>query len=389
MTGARPSVCLVGGPDVDARLDFMNLLSREFDVSAAGTDPLLGPRFAAAGFEYRYYRMSRRLNPLLDMYSLWRLVRLFHREQPTIVHTFDTKPAVWGRLAARLAGVPIVVGTLPGLGSLYTDPDWTGRLTRAIYQRLQTFVSRHTDLTLFQNADDAREFERRGVVPRHSVAIVHGSGIRTDLFAPPKSRDNVGAGRAELGLPATGVVVVMVSRILRSKGVLEFAAAARQVRQAAPEVTFLLVGPTDLDSRDTLTAGELAEVRRSVLWVGLRNDVKDILALSDVFVFPSFYREGIPRALLEAASMALPLVAVDGPGSRDVVVDGVNGFLVPPRNAEAIRDAVLRLARDPALRSRFGERARQRAIAEFDVARVAERTCSLYRALLAGRHGAR
>lgn len=163
MTSPKPIVCLVGGPDIDARLDLMRLLSHDFDVCAVGTDARLAASFASAGFRYWEYRMSRRVNPVLDVHTVWRLVRIFRAERPTIVHTFDTKPGVWGRLAARLAGVPVVVGTLPGLGSLYANPNWKGRLIRLVYQPLQTLACRWADLTVFQNADDAQEFVRRGL----------------------------------------------------------------------------------------------------------------------------------------------------------------------------------------------------------------------------------
>jgi glycosyltransferase involved in cell wall biosynthesis len=379
---AKPVVCFVGGPDVDARLDLMGLLSRDFDVRAVGTDVRLAASFAEAGFRYRHYRMSRLVNPVMDAHTVWRLVRIFRAERPTIVHTFDTKPGVWGRIAARLAGVPIVVGTLPGLGSLYAQPTWKGRLIRLVYEPLQGFACRRADLTMFQNADDAADFERRGVVPQGRAAIIPGSGVRTDVFVVPPSDDGRLALRGELGLPESGLVVAMVSRILRSKGVLDFAAAARAVRRVEPGINFLLVGPADTGSLDALTADELRELRTDVTWVGPRRDVKDILALSDVFVFPSFYREGIPRVLIEAASMALPLIAADGPGSRDVVEDGVNGLLVPPKDPAAIADAVLRLARAPGLQAQFGARSRELAVSRFDLSVVAEQTRSLYHRLL-------
>jgi glycosyltransferase involved in cell wall biosynthesis len=382
MTTPKPLVCIVGGPDVDARLELMRLLNRDFELCAVGTDAGLAASFAEAGFRYRYYRMSRLVNPILDAYTLWRLVRIFRAERPAIVHTFDTKPGVWGRLAATLAGVPVVVGTLPGLGSLYGDPTWKGRLIRLAYEPLQALASRSVDLTVFQNADDAREFEGRRIVPHGRTAIIPGSGVRTDIFAPPRSRGGEVARRAELGLPEEGLVVAMVSRILRSKGVLEFAAAARAVRQVDPGIAFLLVGQVDTGSLDVLTADELHELDESVVWVGPRKDVKDILALADVFVFPSFYREGVPRVLIEAASMALPLIAADGPGSRDVVEDGVNGILVPPKDATAIAEGVLRLARAPELRASFAARSRDRAVSQFDVSVVAEHTLSLYESLL-------
>jgi glycosyltransferase involved in cell wall biosynthesis len=385
MATPKPWVCLVGGPDVDARLDLMRLLSRDFDVFAAGTDARLAASFSEAGFRFRHYPMCRRVNPVLDVRSVWRLVRIFRAERPTIVHTFDTKPGVWGRIAARLAGVPVVVGTLPGLGSLYASPSWKRRLIRLVYEPLQSLASRWSDLTIVQNSDDARELERRGVVPRGCGTIIPGSGVRTDVFALSSSNGARSKLRTDLGLDESGLVVTMVSRILRAKGVLDFAAAARMVREAEPGIAFLLVGPADADSLDALTADELKELDRSVTWIGPRRDVKELLALSDVFVFPSFYREGIPRVLLEAASMGLPLVAAAGPGSNDVVEDGVNGLLVPPRDAAAIADAVLRLARAPDLRARFSREARECAVAQFDLSVVAEQTRSLYEALLSNK----
>jgi glycosyltransferase involved in cell wall biosynthesis len=374
-------VWLVGGPDVDARIDLMRSLSSDFEVCAAGTDPRLSASFAESKLRFRHYRMSRGVNPVLDAYGSWQLLRIFRAERPDVVHTFDTKPGVWGRLAARIAGVPVVIGTLPGLGSLYTPTGWKGTVVRFVYQPLQALASRAADRTVFQNTDDAHEFERRRVVPRGKAMVIPGSGVRTELFCPAVGAAEA-AYRAELGLREGGLVVLMVSRVLRSKGVLELARAAHAVRREDSAIQFLLAGPSDAESLDALTAAELQELRNAITWIGPRRDVKRLLALADVFVFPSFYREGVPRVLLEAASMALPLVAADVAGSRDVVEHGVNGFLVPPRDSPAIAEAVLRLAREPELRARLGAQSRRRAVAYFDLAVIAERTTSLYRELL-------
>ena len=386
-TRRRPKICLVGGEDVDARLDITAALSASFEICALGSEPGLAARFARAGVRYRAYAMSRRASPRRDLGTLWQLVRLLREERPDLVHTFDSKPSVWGRIAARLAGVPHVVGTLPGLGSLYTAGwgGWRAWLIRQVSQPLQTLACHLSDLTIFQNEDDAHEFTKRRVVPRDRTAVIPGSGVRTDVFEP---RSPVAAGReraelrAELGIRDDAVVVTMVGRVMRSKGVLDFAAAARALGGGPPPLAFLLVGPADIDSLDALTAAELARVQRSVRWLGRRGDVPQLLAASDVFVLPSFYREGIPRVLLEAAAMGLPLVAADSPGSKDVVRHGLNGFLVPPRGVEALAAAVLTLARDAALRHRFGEASRRLAVEEFDLAVVAERTHSVYAGLL-------
>jgi glycosyltransferase involved in cell wall biosynthesis len=382
-SAARPKVCLVGGPDVDARQPLMLRFDRDFDVCAIGTEPSLATSFEARGLRYRTYAMTRGVSPLRDLCSLWQLVRIFRSERPRVVHTFDSKPAIWGRLAAKFARVPVVIGTLPGLGSLYSAPSWKGRIVRLMYQPLQTLACRWADLTIFQNHDDAREFTRRRVVPADRSLVIPGSGIPTDVFAPA-DEETSRARRAELGLDGS-VVAVMISRVVRTKGVLDFAAAARTVRVANSDVRFVLVGPEDRSSLDALTPAELAELHGSLSWLGPRDDIRGVLSAADIFVFPSFYREGVPRVLLEAAAMGLPIVAADVPGSRDVVEDGVNGFLVAPRDPDAITEAVLRLAGAPELRRRFGQSSRHRAVSRFDLSEIAQRTESVYWDLLAAK----
>ena len=251
---ARPKVCLVGGPDVDARQALIQRLQGSFEVCAVGTDPGLAPSFARAGLPFRSYGMSRGVHPLRDLDAVRQLTQIFRAEQPDVVHTFDTKPGVWGRLAAELAGVPVVIGTLPGLGSLYATPGWQGRLARLAYQPLQTLACRLSDRTVFQNSEDAEEFVRRRVTRRARATVIPGSGVLTDVFAPSAPVDGA-RRRRELGVPETGVLVLMVSRVIRPKGVLELATAADAVRRADPTVSFLLVGPADPESMDALSAG--------------------------------------------------------------------------------------------------------------------------------------
>jgi glycosyltransferase involved in cell wall biosynthesis len=382
--GPAPKVLLVGGEDVDARLDLMRGLADGYTLAAAGPTPRLAGAFARAGFAYFPYPSLAGCNPGRDLralYGLWRVVRRF---RPQVVHAFDAKPGVYGCLAAALAGVPIVVVTVPGLGSLYVGEQWTRRVLRVVYENLQRVASHLADLTTFQNEDDLREFVARGVVPSRRTAVIPGSGVRTELFDPAgASAAERARTRAALGVPADALLVTMVGRVMRTKGVAEFVAAARDVRQRVPGAHFLLVGPADENSVDRLTPAELADVGAAVNWPGPRRDVPSVLAASDLFVLPSYLREGIPRVLLEAAAMGLPIVTTDVPGCKEVVEEGVNGFLVPGRDAAALAQAILRLAGDPELRRRFGEQSRRRAVTHFDLSVVVGQTRSLYQELLA------
>jgi glycosyltransferase involved in cell wall biosynthesis len=174
----------------------------------------------------------------------------------------------------------------------------------------------------------------------------------------------------------------MVTRLIRSKGVLEFARSASIVQASSPGVRFLLVGAEDSGSVEGLTGGELDEVKARVRWIGHRQDVAVILAASDIFALPSFYGEGIPRALIEASAMGLPLVSCPNPGSSEVIRDGFNGFLVRPGDPEDLANAILRLAGQRDLRRTMGERACQVAAERFDLSVVARKTREVYRSLM-------
>jgi len=382
---------MIGTEDVDMRIELMQHLRDEFTLAAAGTAPALGHRFAAAGFQYFVYPLPRGTSPARDVYAFAALVRLLRRFRPDVVHSFDSKPCVYGRLASRLAGVPVVIGTIPGLGSLYVEeasrPDGLARrLVRRMYESMQKLASHSSDLTIFQNQTDAAEFLGKSIVPQDKVTIVPGSGVRTDLFDPAHvSADQRRQLRTSLGVPEGALLVTMISRVIRTKGVLEYAAAAAEVRRRHPEVHFLLVGPDDDRSLDRLSPTERAELVGAVNWPGPRSDVPQILAASDMFVLPTFYREGIPRVLLEAASMGLPLVSTHSPGCTEVVEDGVNGYLVPVRDPAALASAVGRLVADPDARARFGAESRRRTVAQFDLSAVGGRIRSIYRDLLARR----
>jgi glycosyltransferase involved in cell wall biosynthesis len=379
-----PKVLIIGSDDVHARIELMRGLADAYTLEAAGSSPGLAPAFALGGFPYHCYPLYRGVGPLSDVCALVALWRLMKRVRPDIVHAFDTKPGVYGCLAARLAGVPVVIGTVTGLGSLYGEEALRHRIVRGVYEKLQRLASQHADLTVFQNQDDRTEFVSRRVVPAGKAALIAGSGVPTDLFDRVRvSDDQRQQVRESLGIPADAILVTMISRVIRSKGVEEFAAAAPQVRQHVPAARFLLAGPADKDSADSFSAKELAELNRVVTWPGPRKDVRQILAASDLFVLPSYLREGIPRVLLEAAAMGLPLITTDSPGCNDVVEDGVNGCLVPARNPEALSQAIVDLLRQPEARQRFGRESRRRAVERFDLSVVVAQTAKHYRDLLA------
>lgn len=382
-TNSKPLVLIIGGPDVDFRIDLIHSLCDEFHFVALGSAHELCDSFTNAGIDYHFYALSRRFDVMHDLMTFVQLVRLIRRLRPQIVHTFDTKPSVIGRLAAQMANVPVVIGTLPGLGLLYSNDNLKIRLQRTIYQLFQRAASHRSEMTMFQNSDDCQTLVDLGIVPPSKAVIIPGSGIPTDILDPALVTTSEQMKlRAEFNVARDVLLVTMIARVISTKGVAEYAAAANVVRQRYPLTRFLLVGPDDMESMDRLTPAERTQLAAEVTLTGARKDIRLILAASDLFVLPS-YREGIPRTVLEAASMALPIVTTNVPGCRDVVEDGVNGLLVPARNAEALARAILRLIERPELRHQFGESARRRAVACFSLTAIASQIRSIYRQMLA------
>jgi glycosyltransferase involved in cell wall biosynthesis len=381
--GKKPRVLMIGGEDVHRRIDLMSELRGEFDLHAAGSAREIERDFARQGFPFHYFAMRRGVSPLDDLATYRALRRIIRRVQPQIVHAFATKPCVWGRLAAAASSVPVIVGTVPGRGSIYGRSGIRGAMVKAAYQKLQSAACHRSDLTVFQNDSDEAEFLRLGIAPAGRTAVIASSGVPTDSFKQVRlssgERERV---RRDLGVAHGTIMVIMVSRVIRTKGVLDYAAASRMVRGDRSDVLFLLVGPDDQESLDRLSSEEIEELESSLEWLGERSDVPSLLAASDIFVLPSYYPEGVPRVLLEAAAIGLPLVTTDAPGCRDVLRPRHNGLQVPAKDPEAIRRAVSELADDTALRERLGVAARKTVRERFDLSIVAEATAGRYRELL-------
>jgi glycosyltransferase involved in cell wall biosynthesis len=376
-------VLLVGGPDIDARLDLMHSISDRFEIIALGSLSSLHDKFSTEGFCYYSYTLNRGVNILGDLKTIFQLINIFRELKPQIVHTFDSKPCVLGRMAAHWAGIPIIIGTLPGLGSLYSNDSLATQFLRFFYQELQRLACRVSDLTMFQNFDDFRQFIKARIVLEQKAKVILGSGINTNLFSPDNiSDDTKDKLKTEFKIQPDEIVVTMISRIIYSKGVIEFMKSAQEMHLNNPKLHFLLIGSEDRESIDRLSQEDIVQLKRVVDWRGSRSDISSILAISDIFVLPSIYREGIPRVLLEAAAMELPIVTTNSPGCKEVVENGINGFLIPMHNSKALSSAIKSLIEKPELRCVFGQVSRQKAIQKFDTKKISDQIKALYEQLL-------
>jgi len=350
-----------------------------FEVAAISADgPDLGP-VRAAGVPHYPVAFTRRMTPLQDLKAAWQIWRTCRRERFTIVHTHQVKAALFGQVAARLAGVPVVVNTVHG----FYFHEHTPPLKRHAWILLERFCALFSDVLLSQNREDIGTAVETGICPAAKIEHL-GNGIdvrRFDRAAVPAER--LARLRVELGLPEGVPVVGFVGRLVAEKGLVEFFEAIASLRAAHPDMRVLLVGPIDHDMADCLgpEAAAHAGIADITVFAGYRGDMPDLYALMSVLVLPS-HREGLPRAPMEASSMGVPTVATAIRGCREVVRPDENGYLVPVRNASALAEAIDRVLGDPALAARLGARARELALAEFDEQIVFGRVAAAYRRLL-------
>jgi glycosyltransferase involved in cell wall biosynthesis/ribosomal protein S18 acetylase RimI-like enzyme len=348
-----------------------------YEVTAVSAPGPHAAAFEAEGIRHLpWYHATRSWNLAADLRAFAELRSLLRRERFDLVHTHNPKPGVIGRLAARLAGVPLVVNTVHGL---YATPD--DRLVkRAAVLGLEGLAARCSDLELYQSEEDLRWARRIRLVARDRSELL-GNGTDLGRFDPGQvTGERAAELRRELGLPRDALVVGTVGRLVAEKGYRELFVAARTVRQADPRVRFLAVGAPDLEKADAITRAELRDAAGDVLVTGWRDDVRDLLAVMDVFVLAS-WREGMPRSAIEAAAMGRAMVLTDIRGCREVARHDREALLVSPRDPDALAAAVSRLAADPALRDRLGTAARARSLERFSERQVAERVVETYRRL--------
>lgn len=369
--------------DLSLRLLLFNQLrslqAAGYEVTGISTPGPYVADLEAAGIRHLASPMTRSLTPAKDLAALVKLTRLLRREAFTIVHTHNPKPGLIGQVAARWAGVPIVVNTLHGFYfHEHMRPTW-----RRFYIQMEKIAARHSDVILSQNREDMRTALAEGICRADQIKWL-GNGIdlrRFDRGTVPAA--TLEAARAELGLDAARPVVGFVGRMVAEKGLADLLAAAKTVLGELPGVQFLLVGPLDGEKADALTpaAAQAYGVGEACIFAGMRQDMPTMYALMDLFVLPS-HREGFPRAPMEASAMGIPCVVTDIRGCREVVEPGANGLLVPLRDAGALAQAIVRILQDPAWAAAMGATARQMARTRFDEEQVFTRVKAEYERLL-------
>ena len=325
-----------------------------------------------AGIRLIPFDLSRKgMNPASELAVLARLVALYRKEKPDIVHQVAMKPVLYGSLAARLSGVSRVVNALAGLGYIFTSDQPKARFLRPVIgSAFRGLLNSRRSRLILQNQDDRAKFIRKRFISEKRIRLIRGSGVDTAVFVPTPEPP---------GVP----VVILPSRMLWDKGVREFVDAAGQLKKRGISARFVLVGDADPHNPSAIPTEQLTawHAEGAVEWWGRRDDMPAVFEQSHIVCLPS-YREGLPKVLLEAASCGRPIVTTDTPGCRDVVRQGENGLLVPVRGTAELADALQLLIEQPELRKKMGCKGREIVVSEFALEKVVAKTMNIYRELL-------
>jgi glycosyltransferase involved in cell wall biosynthesis len=349
-------------------------------LRSAGYGPIvIAPQDRAADGRMREFEVERiavpiqrsGLNPVADLALLARYRGLLKRLRPAAYLGFTIKPNIYGSLAAASLGIP-AIPNVSGLGTAFIRSGPLQHVVKALYR----IAFKTAPVVFFQNAEDRQLFVSHKLVRSDQARLLPGSGVDLERFKPVQ-------------LPDGSTTFLLVARLLRDKGVVEFVEAARMLRARFPTARFQLLGPIDEDNRTAISRGELQSwvAEGAVEYLGTTDDVRPHIAAASAVVLPS-YREGMPRSLLEAAAMARPLIAADVPGCRDVVEDGVNGYLCAVRESTSLAFAMQRLAEMPYPKQiAMGEAARRKVQERFNEEFVVQAYLDVLAALDAAKPG--
>ncbi|MEW6267175.1 MAG: glycosyltransferase family 4 protein [Thermodesulfobacteriota bacterium] len=341
-------------------------------VVATNVNHHAGP-IVSSGLKLIPLPLSRRgRNPRAEMKLLRKLAAVLRRERPDLLHNVALKPVILGTWAAKRVGTPAVINALAGLGHLYTSDHLKTRIIRWGVARVFRFLFRDPRVrAILQNPDDVEIFARNAFLPRDRIRLIRGSGVSVQDFQSSPERP---------GEP----MIILASRMIRDKGIAEFVQAAENLRANGVKARFILVGEPDQENPAAIPVRQLEAWHEAgtVEWWGHRTDMPAVMAQAHIVCLPSYYREGVPKVLLEGAASGRPIVAADAAGIREIVRPGENGLLVPARDVPGLAAALRQLIENPDLRRTLGRRGREIVEAEFTIEQVAAQTLDLYREIL-------
>jgi len=335
-------------------------------------------RIKTLGVKHITVPIYRFFNLFADILLFIRLYRIFRKHKFDIVHTMTIKPNIYGAIAAKSAGVPKIVGLVSGLGSMFSRNLTIGlKIWRPVMYNMYRLACHCCDRVWFQNSEDLEFFVERRIISRDKTIVIKSGGVDLDEYSiQALAPERLTQLRNTLGIHASDIIILMVSaRMIWPKGVGEFIGACEILRDRYPNAKFILAGPLDKGSPEAVPEGYLKEKEGPSLkcLISFRDDIKELMALADIVTLPSYYKEGVPRVLLEALAMGKPVITTDSTGCREVVENEKNGYLIAPKNTAALAQAIEALLLSKPQRVQFGSYSRAKAEKEFDERLIIDR----------------
>ncbi|MBE6677727.1 MAG: glycosyltransferase family 4 protein [Ruminococcaceae bacterium] len=345
-------------PTYNFRGDLLKAIAEKgYEVVATGPDKENVDKIEALGVRHIVVPLSRNGTSIKSDIQYYRaLLKVIKEEKPDITLGYTVKPSIYGALAARKAGVKGVYSMIAGLGYTFTSKTFKAKLLHKIVRFLYKRGLKKTDGVFFQNPDDMAEFVSTKLVKAEKCTVVNGSGVNMSRYTPTPYPEKL--------------TFFMLARVMYCKGAMEYLQAAEAVKKAHPQVRFMLLGAVE-NIQDSVPKETVEDyVNRGVIeYFGETLDVRPYFDQCSVYVLPS-YREGTPRTVLEAMSMARPVITSDAPGCRQTVEDGVNGYLVPVKDPKALEEAMLKFVKDPSLVEKMGKESLRLCSEKFEVGKV-------------------
>ena len=345
---------------VQFRLDMIReILAQGHQVIAAapGGEEEWSCKITDVGAEYRTISVERTgLNPITDIKTLLSIYKLIKNEKPHVVFTYQAKTVIYGSIASWLCGIQNINALLAGLGSAFRSKGFKNMIIKLILSLQYKFALSKCKHVFFQNRDDLREFTKIGLVDGKKVTIINGSGVNLDNFRPqPIPKEDV---------------FLFVGRLLRDKGIIEYMEAARIVKKKYPKIRIMILGPFDTNPTAIKQHDLQPYIDDGLIeYLGQTKDVRPFLKQCSVFVLPS-YHEGTPKSVLEAMATKRPIITTDAPGCRETVKDGVNGFLVPVGDAEALAEKMIWMIEHRSEAEKMAERSLEICREKYDVKKI-------------------
>lgn len=306
-----------------------------------------------------------------ELIALIRLLLIYYRQKPCLVHHFTVKPVLYGSIAARIGGVGAIVNSITGLGYIFLSKDCNLKLLQKLLVPVYRFAFHQNRLHLiFENPDDLEMLESKNMIRKSQSSVIQGVGVDERVFSQTPDPNNE--------VPT----IILPARMLYDKGVEDFVNAAKMVRLKR-KAKFILVGDVDPGNPSMIRKETLQRwvTEEAIEWWGFQGDMPNIFQNCNIVTLPSF-GEGLPTVLIEAAACGRPLVATDVPGCRDVVMDGVNGYLVPVNDVDALAAAMIKLIDSPEKRQAMGNESRKLVLEKFTAEMVNQATFTIYKQLI-------